>query len=498
MSTNSESSAVMNATGHSSAKSQTKPTTSTPHPLLKSSRGRVLRSDLRPNTKSNSATLEQRLDDYAFSRTRQRTSSVTSVETIRLKPRARVADALLKPKLPLDEATITTRSTRKRTHSSTSPEDGADSGDLPTGPRVRQRRDSNSPSSIADEQLRGILKAKMPTGASSALKKLKEKLTPPPTAEESGTPRRDIRPFPTKSSPSVTHISKTENITAVYPQPATFPSKETAARPRSKTSLDESSKALPFQSLSTNTETTPRRPPIRVPIPGARLNKYGCYELSASEFELAVTFPSSSKSNFEVWDQEDDLFIVGPLSLHLTLKDPAKWDGVPVSHPDVYVMEITCTSKAVVDPTYPYCAASASETNKYRVQYEGAKMRDAVGKEVPVDPKRGITADTLWFRTFADDVSHIGTHAGSHTNTQPGSRTHTGTHDANGNAGANAGRRGWQMQFFVPLATRLFEKRETRAFQVDGVISVWGEELATKVATMNVSHLMWEREMARR
>ncbi|KAF7375390.1 hypothetical protein MSAN_00426600 [Mycena sanguinolenta] len=475
----SESSAVMNATGHSSAKSQSKPTTSmsTPHLLLKSSRGRVLWPDRRPN--KHDTPLDQCLDDYAFSRTRQRTSSVTSIETIRPKVKPRLADAVLKPKLPLDEATITIRSARKRTHSATSPEaDDADSGDLPTGPRVRQRRDFNFSARAApvdaDEQLRGILRAKMPTRASSALKKLKEKLGTPP-AEESGTPR-DLRPLPTKSLP---RISKTENNTAC-PQRVAFPSQETVetAPAPCKTSLVSDAsvppKAQPLQTLTTNT-IEPKRARVRVPIPGARLNKYGCYELSATEFELAVTFPLGSKSNFEVWDQEDDLFLVGPLLLHLTVKDPAKWEGLPISHPDVHVLEITCTSKAVVDPTYPYCASSAAENNKYSVRYEGARMRDSVGKEKALDPRLGIATDTLWFRTEIDGSP-----------AQPS--------DSN----SNANRRGWQTQFFVPLATRLFEKSETRAFQLEALVSVWGEELATKVATMSVSHLMWERELARR
>jgi hypothetical protein len=223
-----------------------------------------------------------------------------------------VADALLKPKLPLDDATITKRNARKRTHSATSPEvDNDDSGALQTGPRVRQRRDSNSISSAAppdfDEQLRGEGKAKLPTGASSALKKLKEKLTPTQPAEVSDA-SRDSRPsLSTKPSSPLVHISKTENITT---QTVAFPSKRATgtAPTQSKTVVVCDplipSKAHPLQSLSTNTEST--RTQIRVPIPGARLTKYGCYELKASEFELAVTFPSSSRSNFEVWDQEDE------------------------------------------------------------------------------------------------------------------------------------------------------------------------------------------------
>ncbi|KAJ7463604.1 hypothetical protein FB451DRAFT_1264998 [Mycena latifolia] len=478
MSTKSGSPALMNAS-HSSAKSQTRRTTaaiSAPHPLLKSSRSRHLWPDQRrPSDDTKRGVFDDDDPDApAISRTRQRTSSVTSIETIRLRVRTKVADGLLKPKPPLVEATASKRSTRKRTHSATSPEgDDDDSGALQTGPRVRQRTDSNSTASAhppgASEQLTCAGKAKMPTGASSVLKKLKEKLTTAQSADPSNVPR-DL-----SSKSSVVHISTTENTSA--PQPVAFPSTNAigTGTTRLKASAHGSDlPAQPLQALSTNTDAK-RPPPVRLPIPGARLNQFGCYELNASEFELAVTFPSTARSNFEVWDQEDELFLVGPLSLHLTLKDPAKWATVPISHPDMSVLEIRCASKAVVEsPVYPYSAAAAAQSNRYGVRYAGAKTRDAKGAAVPVDPKRGIVVNPVWLRTYA---------------TQPAARDEEG---------GNAGRRGWEMQFFVPIATRLFEKRETRAFQVEGLISVCDQPLATEVATMSVSHLMREREMVRR
>ncbi|KAF7335667.1 hypothetical protein MVEN_02221700 [Mycena venus] len=189
-----------------------------------------------------------------------------------------------------------------------------------------------------------------------------------------------------------------------------------------------------------------------------------------------LLFPRAQNLTLRCGIRRTSFSLSVPLSLHLTLKDPAKWDGVPLSHPDMFVLELTCASKAVVDPSYPYCASSAAENNKYSVRYEGARMRSPAGKELSLDPtaKRGIIIDTLWFRTFADDAPRT-------------------TPEAN----SNKGRRGWEMQFFVPIATRLFDKRETRAFTVEGLVSVGGEQLATRpgAATMSVSHLMREREM---
>ncbi|KAJ7118330.1 hypothetical protein C8R44DRAFT_738272 [Mycena epipterygia] len=438
--------------GQSFAKSQTKPMTpiSASHPLLKSSRGRVPWPDQRPlpSEKKHGAALDDGLGESAMHQTRQRTSSVTSVETIRLRVKTRAADALL--------------NTRKRTHSAISPEvDDDDSSALQTGPRVRQRKGSNSAavatSPAVDEP---VAKARM----SSALKKLKDKFTPPQTAEVS-----DVRPsFPTTSTSSVVHPDNTSAQSQFVPSQQTIGTRSTAATAAPE--FSSLAPAHPLRFLPTNTES--KRAPIRLPIAGSHLTKYNCYELDASEYSLAISFPSSSQSNFEVW--ENELFFVGPLSLHLTLKDPGKWDNLPISHPEVSVLELTCTSKPVVDaPTYPYCAAATAESNKYHVRYAGAKTRSPAGVLRAVEPARGIAVDTVWIKTN-----------GAHTRTR---------YDA-----GDATQRGWSMEFFVPIATRLFEKRETRAFQVDALISVWALQLAADAATMSVSHLMREREMVRR
>ncbi|KAK6996648.1 hypothetical protein R3P38DRAFT_2654804 [Favolaschia claudopus] len=424
--------------------SQGKPPTtslSRPHPLLKSSRGRVLWPDQQqPSSSSSSDTIRVSADDDSiFTPARQRTSSITSIETIRLRVKSKVAE-IVKPKPPLREIVTTSRpGVRKRTHSATSPE--ADDADSPasrqTGPRVRQRKDSGSSYSA--------------TSGQSGLKKLKDKLSP---TIPSSSPRLEI-PMPQ----TVAALSKDVSSDKEYTR----------------------SSDLPLQSISTNTQS--KRPPLRRPISGARLNKYSCYEPHASEFELAVTFPSTFKSNFEVWDQEDDLFLIGPLTLHLTLKDPSKWDGVPISHPDVFVVDLSCTSKPIVDPSYPYCSASAAQNNKYSVRYDGAKIRCPMGKELTLDPRKGISVDTLWFRTFADG----------------GESSSNKSHNLNPIPLAVLGRRGWAMQFFIPIATRLFEKCETRAFRIEGLVSVWNENVALKEpATMSVSHLMREREMVRK
>ncbi|KAJ7826420.1 hypothetical protein B0H13DRAFT_2374436 [Mycena leptocephala] len=192
-----------------------------------------------------------------------------------------------------------------------------------------------------------------------------------------------------------------------------------------------------------------KRTPI--PIPSALCKNEG-YELQATEFLFAVIFPSSSGSHFE-----------------LTLKDPAKWDGIPI-HPEVTNVRIKCTNKNVVDsPTY-----AAVESNTYSVQYQGAQIRRTIQQLLPLDPTRGIAIDMLSLRTYA--VPGL-------SNAVPGL--------------SNSVHREWEIQFCVPIAVRLFDTRETRLFQMEAAISVWGQKLQTEMATISVSHLRWERERAR-
>lgn len=416
-------------------------------------------------------------DTSPLSRTRQRTSSVTSIETIRLKVKTRVAEVLQKPRPLLAEVTTIKRSARKRTLSATSPEgDDDDPSALPTGPRVRQRRDSGSLASTASDVALGNPKsaetANMQIGTPPALKKLKEKLTPVASTEASDAPPESRSAVFSKCA---TDNSADQLHTVVFPSKHTIGTGTTRLKEAQAPADEDRLSPMPLRSLSTN---TPRKRPLptRLPIPGARLSKYGCYELSATELSLSVTFPAHTRANFEVWDQEDDLFLVGPVALRLALKDPAKWAGLPLSHPDIAILDLRCASTATVPVEapaypYPYCAAAAASSV---VRYLGAKTRSKTGAALPLplDASRGITVDE-WLRTYEGmDGQSVG-------------------------ETARKACHGWELQFFVPVATRLFEKRETRAFRVDARIAVFGEVLTAESATMSVSHLMRAREMVR-
>jgi hypothetical protein len=183
------------------------------------------------------------------------------------------------------------------------------------------------------------------------------------------------------------------------------------------------------------------------------------------------------------------MFVVGPISLHLTLKNPRKWDIIPLSHPEIKILGIQCATKAVVDsPSYPYTICAA-EADKYTAAYDVSTPANEHGKPAtiseyetpaPSDPAAGIIVNPLWHRTYpsADPAVLNETNTSAHWSGRPG-----------------AAKRGWAMQFWVPVPTRLFAKRETRAFRVDARIAVWGNEVHAPGAEMSISHLMREREM---
>ncbi|KAJ7059570.1 hypothetical protein C8F01DRAFT_1232010 [Mycena amicta] len=440
-----------------------------PHPLLRSSRHRPLLQD--QDLGHVNASTPHIPFTHPSTQPRERTSSS---ETIRPRVKAKLSvAALLKPKpsLAVDAVTLSIMKrsgTRKRTHSATSPEpDEDDSDSLRTHPRTRQRTDSSSTRSERPA-LRTINKPDrdetitIRTGMTT-LKKLKEKLSPtqaPAQLALVSAHRQTQRPIVSSSPPRTR--SPTENVSELFAFPI---SSDAETSPSLHTTT-------PLQSLSLNTDPVSlsafSRKPLRV-IPGARINKFGCYEPDISEFELAITVPSGSGADFEVWDQDDEFLFVGPLSLHLTLKNPVKWAGLPLSHPDVSVLEMTCTSKPVLSAVRSNGSISAPRsTVAFTSRYEGARTHQTA---TPPDPKRGITIDPVWLRTYPD--------------TDP-------------LTGRLVGRRGWAMNFSVPLATRLFEKCDTRAFELAASILVWGELIEVAGAGMCVSHLKRESVMVGR
>ncbi|KAF7292665.1 hypothetical protein MIND_01164700 [Mycena indigotica] len=421
------------------AMSLTTPTpATTSHPLLRSSRQRPLLPARQPGpVPSNDSPSTNDVPAAINLPVRERT---TSIETIRLSAPVRPKlslTSLLKPKPslsaavePVAETKIPKRigTSRKRTRSTSEPEPDESSKGTASGTRarIRQRTDSFSIRARKDSER---LALKIVTNEPNDFG---DTITPHTFKSNGGANTLNNGNFGQVSKSRRATVSDDKELLS-------FPS---VPRPTSPAiSLDPGA-----------------RRHLRV-VPGARMNKYGCYEPAIDDFALAITTPSGSPE-FEVWDQEEEYFFVGPLSLHLTLKDPAKWAGLPLSHPNVSVSELVCMSKPVLSATHPYNHVSvhAAHPPGFSTRYDGIKA-----DQPHSNPKHGVSIDPVWLRTYPEP---------------------DGT-----------GARGWAMHFQVPIATRLFEKCDTRAFTLDASILVGGKPIVVGGAAMCVSHLRREREM---
>lgn len=144
------------------------------------------------------------------------------------------------------------------------------------------------------------------------------------------------------------------------------------------------------------------------------------------------------------------------------LKEPENWVGVPITIPNVKLMDIACHTTAVVSSSpYSICAPDA---DPHSVFYYEAKTKDDDGKPLQMIPEQGICIDAKWHRMPKASA-----------------------------------KRGLFLRFFVPLPSRLFVTRETRTFRIES--RIWIEDSHGDVnvvegqAEMSVSHLMRGREM---
>ncbi|KAF8902253.1 hypothetical protein CPB84DRAFT_1846420 [Gymnopilus junonius] len=238
---------------------------------------------------------------------------------------------------------------------------------------------------------------------------------------------------------------------------------------------------LPLRMLGENAESQSRM--------HTKKDSWGCVHLGAADLELSIVFPKSA--HFEVWDMGDDF----PCYASLMIKEPAAFSGMPIALPDVSLTDIRCEDLPLPVPRVKY-----EPREEYYTSYTGSK----IGKMSPepikdAAPKRtGISMDNIslegqWVRTYikpgVDGIRH--------------SRVPQDGDEAKDF-------RGWYQKFWVPIPTRLFEKRETRVFHIQARIWMMGDEQRVLLldgnedgdvyplladTEMTVSHLRKEREM---
>ncbi|KAF4612456.1 hypothetical protein D9613_004413 [Agrocybe pediades] len=215
----------------------------------------------------------------------------------------------------------------------------------------------------------------------------------------------------------------------------------------------------------------------------------GITHLGSADCELSIIFPHSA--HFEVWDMGDNAIMGCAVILSIAAKDPEEWAGVPIAVPEVSLVEVKCE-----DTPFPSCVSKYDPSQEFSVTYTGSKTGTSTddGTSISQNPKPksrsnstgtdGISIEGHWTRVYAKTD---GSDEEDHTPR-------------------------WNLQIWIPIPTRLFEKRETRAFNVSARIWLMGDErralsLDGNVdgeviplladAEMTVSHLRREREMER-
>lgn len=208
-----------------------------------------------------------------------------------------------------------------------------------------------------------------------------------------------------------------------------------------------------------------------------KIDKWGCVHLGAVDCELAMTFP---QPHCEIWDMRDDVCIACAAVLHLTPKDPARWDATPLSMPDVSLMDIQCN---VVVPS----STSAHDPNaSYHTQFKGAEIGRTSTDCPPKVTPDSITVEGRWVRAS----SHPPTDAKKKDDPSSGKTKHKSRSSLAQALGIDLDldiipepskeqqelSRGWFLKIWIPIPTRLFVKKETRVFKVVAKVWMMGDE----------------------
>ncbi|KAF8899441.1 hypothetical protein BD779DRAFT_1488897 [Infundibulicybe gibba] len=332
-----------------------------------------------------------------------------------------------------------TSSPRKRVHDVTS-------ADAPKAiSRVRKR--TSSTTSI--ETIRPIVRD---TNYKAPLKKLKDRLkqmpekasVPPPTLQS----ELDLL-LEQGCSVDMAHIPEIPDLDIVQDPPKKADTIRARMKGRSKIPVRKvlrKSAGVPLQSLCPNTTERHVAPPVLTTATTATTDDWGCAHLGPSDLDVSISFFENPISDHVSW----------PAQINLTVKDPQRWHSTPLALPSIGIIDIQCTTKRT--PRAPYAVPDLDA--QYTAAYTGARTRDETGAPISFAPQRGVHIEPDWIRT--------------------------------------AGRRGWYLKIWIPIPTRLFVKRETRAFTVRAAVTIGeggvGEgEPVMGEAEMSVSHLRTER-----
>ncbi|KAF5332859.1 hypothetical protein D9611_005396 [Ephemerocybe angulata] len=490
-------------------------------------------------------------NDYPFGRTRrQRTSSTTSVETLRtvhlpntnqtstgrVLITATAENAPQKIYVPVAATTTTNckpestlpsgipRSVALRAKRSTHAKHGVKiSANPPSATLSTTTKPSPAPP-IATKLEGGT---KVLDNGSSVSKTTTQPSSSKPSPPESTTKmasKAKIKPSSSKSSLDAILSEKPRPFPVVkLPPPSTRPS---LTRTSSVSSLEP-------RQLPATQPLNPKRakgdiatePPSSNRV-SAQTDQYGCVHLAPADCELFVSF--SHSPHVEVWDRHDNSDIPCQVYLYIMAKNPSIWDGTPLSMPDVTLIDIECRTKS--GP--PRFSDRQSDFDHWQCRFDGSEIPSNPGRsEVPFVPSGTISIENVWDRVYslptvgkACDVNIVNRVAipsqglvtrntipsglsnllfSSSPSAEERSLQQSGLEAAKSVVPQISGR-GWRLRFWVPVPAHLFLKKETRIFAVSAKVymvpdGAGGGDIdygfIASRTEMTVSHLRSEREM---
>lgn len=329
---------------------------------------------------------------------------------------------------------------------------------------------------------------------------------PPPQSSARDALTNNVRnapapppPTPTSTSTSLSTIKGTKKRSSTNTKPKTpsisFPSIDAKTKGKPLVALcpntsrsSQAQKHIRTKSTKTSKDqgTNPQaQDQTKQPLQksSAKIDKWGCVHLGAADCVLKMTFP---QPHCEVWDMRDDVCIACPAILHLTPKDPARWDATPLSMPDVSLMDIQCN---VIVPT----SSSAHDPNaSYHTQFMGAEIGPTSKDCPPKVPEDSITVEGRWVRASSYPPTDAKKKDDPKTNNKTKHKTRNSLAQALGidldldiipeptstssKEHPERSSRGWFLKIWIPIPTRLFVKKETRIFKVVAKVWMMGDE----------------------
>ncbi|KAK0436486.1 uncharacterized protein EV420DRAFT_1590260 [Desarmillaria tabescens] len=199
------------------------------------------------------------------------------------------------------------------------------------------------------------------------------------------------------------------------------------------------------------------------------------------DMNASLTFYEKSGQFFDIWDMDDSQVIAIPARMHFILKDPERWDGVPMENtPDIRYIDFRCQSfdydplalsKTPPNPN-PDLEPNYMQSDFY-VDYRGPI---AWGKS---NGSQGICAFPVWRKTTR--VNWFMRKRRCNVRCLPVRKNYEfefsdGEEEEDWDDAEELMQDGWYLKFMIPIPVSLFRVKQTRAFRAEASAWIGREE----------------------